>query len=69
MTLEQVGSIPADREERLKEMVHGQSITEHIFRDLEANDLKFHGVIEMDEYTLDLLVVASDGLCLVYDTT
>ena len=69
MILEQVGSVPVDRVERLKEMVRRQSITEHIVRDLEANDLKFHGVIEMDEYTLDLLVVASDGLCLVYDTT
>ena len=38
-------------------------------RALEPEGLAITEVVEMDEFTIDLVVRFPDGLCLVYDTT
>ena len=63
------GTIAASRLRELERFVAGQSITEHVFRDLDALGLAIDDIVAMDEYTLDLVVPLPDGLVLVYDTT
>jgi len=64
-----VGSIDAGRVAQLTAFVAGQRITDHVVRALEPEGLAITEVVEMDEFTIDLVVRFPDGLCLVYDTT
>jgi len=69
MALRVHGDIPDDRIQEIADFVRGQSITEAVFRDLDAAGLSVAEIIPMDEYTLDWVVPLPDGLTLVYDTT
>lgn len=63
------GPVPAHRLEELERFVAPHHTTEGIIRALDAAGLELADILEMDEYTLDLLVPLPDGLVLVYDTT
>jgi hypothetical protein len=69
MSLTVVGSVPEPRVRELEQFVASQRITEHVFLDLDARGLRIADIVNMDEYTLDLIVPLPDGLTLVYDTT
>lgn len=63
------GAVPETRVAELEDFVSTQGITEQVFRDLDALGLAIADIVNMDEYTLDLIVPLPDGLTLVYDTT
>ena len=63
------GEIDPDRLAEVARFVADQRITEHVVRDVLAADLRIDEIIEMDEFTIDLVVPLPDGLTLVYDTT
>lgn len=69
MALSVHGPVPPSRVREIETFVADQSITEQIFRALDAMGLCIDEIIAMDEYTLDLVVSLPDGLTLVYDTT
>lgn len=63
------GQVSSTRLDELERYVAGQQITEHVVRDALASGLGIDDVVQMDEFTIDLLVELPDGLVLVYDTT
>jgi hypothetical protein len=63
------GSVPAHRVEELSRFVASHRTTEQLLRAAQAAGLDVAAILEMDEYTLDILVPLPDGLVLVYDTT
>ena len=63
------GPVPAHRLEELSRFVASHRTTEGVLHALEAAGLELAEILEMDEYTIDLLVPLPDGLVLVYDTT
>jgi len=69
MALRPVGTIPAARLAELSAWVDGQRTTEQVVEAAQAIGQELHDVIQMDEFTLDLLLALPDGLWLVYDTT
>ncbi len=69
MSLAAHGLVPANRMEELERFVASHRTTEQIIRAIEAASLEIAEILEMDEYTLDIVVPLPDGLVLVYDTT
>jgi hypothetical protein len=69
MPLATHGLVPAHRLEELSRFVASHRTTEGILRAIEAAGLELAEILEMDEYTLDIVVPLPDGLALVYDTT
>lgn len=67
--LRPIGSIPEARLAELTSWVQSQRTTEHVVQAANAEGLELHDVVQMDEFTLDLLLPLPDGLWLVYDTT
>lgn len=63
------GQVPAARVIELQGFVAAHRITEQVFRDIDAAGLRIADILEMDEYTIDIVVPFPDGLVLVYDTT
>jgi len=61
--------VPARRREQLEAFVAGQHTTEHVVRQVEAEGLELVDIVQMDEFTLDLVVRVDPSLWLVYDTT
>jgi hypothetical protein len=53
----------------LASWVAAQGTTERVVLAATAAGLELHDVVQMDEFTLDLVVALPDGLWLVYDTT
>ncbi|MEQ1570372.1 MAG: hypothetical protein ABMA64_32355 [Myxococcota bacterium] len=68
-TVPPTSNIGEDRLRELDAFVSGQRGTERVLRDLEALGLELADIVQMDEFTLDLVVPLPDGLTLVYDTT
>lgn len=64
-----VGRVDPRRHQALTAFVSGQRTTEGVVRALAQEGLELADVVEMDEFTIDLVVPLLDGLCLVYDTT
>jgi len=69
MALRPVGTIATDRLSALEAWLAPQRTTEDVVRAALAEALELHDVVQMDEFTLDLLLPLPDGLWLVYDTT
>jgi len=67
--LRAIGSIPDARLAELASWVQRQRTTEHIVQAAIEQGLELHDVVQMDEFTLDLVLPLPDGLWLVYDTT
>lgn len=69
MALRPVGTILPARVAALEAWVKPQRTTEDVVRHALDAGLELHDVVQMDEFTLDLLLPLPDGLWLVYDTT
>jgi hypothetical protein len=64
-----VGDVPPHCFAALRAWVEPQRTTEDGVQAVLGDGLDLHDVVQMDEYTLDVLVRLPDGLWLVYDTT
>mgnify|MGYP000126430904 CR=1 FL=1 len=62
-------TLHADRFAQLEAFVSGQRITDDVVRDVLAEGLDIADVVQMDEFTIDLVVAVGPSEWLVYDTT
>ncbi|MCB9675724.1 MAG: hypothetical protein H6737_11440 [Alphaproteobacteria bacterium] len=68
MGVDVVGGVDASRVEQLAAYVRPHRLTEHLVRDALDAGYAIEDAFQMDEFTIDL-VVAAEGVWLVYDTT
>ncbi len=62
------GNVPPEHVAAAIAFSAGHTITETLVRDVLEGGWQIDEVVEMDEFTLDLLIEA-DGVWVVYDTT
>ena len=67
--LEVVGSVPASRVAELAAVVTEHRITEQVVQHALDAGYTIEAAVNMDEFTIDLVIRLPDGLYLVYDTT
>ena len=63
------GKVVEDRIAELEAYVAGHTTTERLVRAALEDGHDLAAFVEMDEFTIDVVVRLGDGLCLVYDTT
>ena len=63
------GVVPDASMAALDAFTREHAITEQVFRALDGAGLRDYDIVQIDEYTLDLVVAWPGGIWLVYDTT
>jgi hypothetical protein len=70
MSVDNLARLPREELEELEAAVQDHTTLEKVVRWAMLRARVIEGVVEQDEYTLDVIVPIDDeGRCLVYDTT